>query len=452
MATVTWKYRTNLQSWSSFYSVPSGPTTSNWATGTEWVEYICKATGLAENEYATFYNTGEDLSSQYNTNIFENNDQEYSSGQLVIESPQVNRTVHRYAVISQGELICPEGSHKVNGECVENCHGDSDCPDGQKCIDGECVDCDPAQASHFQIRWEFEELHQDQDGNKVMFVLSDIISIYSLQGNDIVTSPPYVGGAKPWAYPRIRFCDENGFAAPYSGYVSIAGYCNPDGTGAMYVKSWQASGVETPISWHLGDYSQADLISDNPLAVSRVLLEEVEASEVILETKCSGVGSSEPPEVPIVEPEPPVDPVEPDDPEGTDPEILIIEPSEPLEPEAGCECEIYLAKKITKAIIQLSNSVITFGNKVDARFEEQVKIFKQTAEYLKDTFQPIFEKLQEDVSDIEKYQMEISEDIESIKLILEDFVQEYEPVTIENEYRTQSHRVIDNLDSTIADL
>ena len=32
---------------------------------------------------------------------------------------------------------------------------------------------------------------------------------------------------------------------------------------------------------------------------------------------------------------------------------------------------------------------------------------------------------------------------------VKDFVEQYEPVNIENEYRTQSHRVIDNLDEVV---
>jgi len=32
---------------------------------------------------------------------------------------------------------------------------------------------------------------------------------------------------------------------------------------------------------------------------------------------------------------------------------------------------------------------------------------------------------------------------------VKDFTEQYEPVIIENEYRTQSHRVIDNLDEVV---
>lgn len=415
------------QGWSGWYSIPRS---GLWTVTTPgFVQFSFR--GTANENYAAVYqcslvNGGQVVAIQV-------------EGGVEVSTPLWNQ-------------VSGAAEYTITVEEFGFCNVDSDCGENQKCVDGVCVDCEPQQATHFQVRWEFEELHQDQDGNQVMFVISDLKNISNLVGNDIITSPPFVGGSKPWAYPRIRFCKSSGEAAPYSGSVSIAGYCNPDGSMAMFVKSWPASGVETPVSWLLGDYSEVDLISDNPLAVARLLIEWMDSSETILESACSGVGVSEPPDIPPVEPEPPEEPVEPDDPEETDPEVLIEEPVEPIEPENTCECEVYLAKKIAKAIIQLSNSVITLGNKIDARFEEQIKISKQTAEYLKDTFQPIFEKLQVDVSDIEKYQKDLSEDIEFLKESVADFVEQYEPVQIENEYRTQSHRIIDNLDSTIAGL
>ena len=140
-----------------------------------------------------------------------------------------------------------------------------------------------------------------------------IYPIGSGVSNQIIQLAECSGAA--WYYPRIRFCDENGEPKPYTGNLALYGYCNPDGSSAMWVNSW--NNIQNA-SWLLGQKAQMDLHFSTPLAIPRVLIEFIDSSDVIWESDCSGVAGDN---FPPIEPVPPTEPDEPD------------EPEEPLPPE-----------------------------------------------------------------------------------------------------------------------
>ena len=73
------------------------------------------------------------------------------------------------------------------GDCTTDvCVDSSECPEGEKCVNGECVPCDEQQASHFQIRAEFEELVTLPDGSQTVHLLSSVYPIGSGVSNQII--------------------------------------------------------------------------------------------------------------------------------------------------------------------------------------------------------------------------------------------------------------------------
>ena len=227
-----------------------------------------------------------------------------------------------YPVSGNGELVHTVGKPAAKSRvtvhllCGSSCSDDSDCDAGEKCVDGECVPCDEQQATHFQIRAEFEELVTLPDGSQTMYLLSSVYPIGSGVSNQIIQLAECNG---VWYYPRIRFCDASGVIKPYTGALAIYGYCNPDGSTALWVNNFNA--VEQ--SHLLGQRAQMDLHFASPLSVPRILVEFIEPSAVILEADCSSVTPEDPPDI---------EPVEPDDPEEPDEPIEPDEPDEPDEP------------------------------------------------------------------------------------------------------------------------
>lgn len=182
-----------------------------------------------------------------------------------------------------------------------------------------------------------------------MYLLSDIYPIGTGVSNQIIQLAECNG---IWYFPRIRFCDSAGAPKPYTGNLSMYGYCNPDGSSAMWVNNW--NGVENT-SWLLGQRAQMDLHFASPLSMPRVLVEFIDPSEVIYESDCSGIESDE---LPPLEPVPPTEPDEPDEP--TEPDEPI-EPTEPLPPttpqppqEGLCPCEEYIE------VVRLAGLLIFF--------------------------------------------------------------------------------------------
>lgn len=364
-----------------------------------------------------------------------------------------------------------------------DCEDDSECPEGQKCVDCECVDCDQQQATHFQIRFEYDELVTTSDAKQVMFTLSSIYPISGSEGQ-IIQGQETSG---VWYYPRIRFCDSDGEARPYTGALAFYGYCNPDRSTALYSNN---RGDLQEISWVIGQKATTDSVSNNPWSVPRILIEFIEPSAVIYEPDCSGVaGSGFPP----IDPVQPTEPEEPLPPDPGDPPDEIDEPlppdpidgtgggEPPPEPQQGlCDCEKYLAKMILAGTQQIRNAIVDHGNQLDARLADGYAVLyeritslervlyqqnSETNRLLYELSMYLFQPFHAEIVTIRKTlqkSLESGDDglIDIVKTGLvegdkglvdyvEDFVEQYEPVTIENEYRTQSHRVIDNLDQVV---
>lgn len=365
----------------------------------------------------------------------------------------------------------------VTTDQILNNHGDSfhitvtcgcdenyPCPENEKCVDGECVPCDQQQATHFQIRFEYSELATDSGGSQSMFHLSSVIPIAGSE--ELVIQGTEVNQAK--YYPRIRFCNSLGSIRPYTGTFSFYGFCTPD-------KAWTlfpCNGNLTEESTFIGVESQTDAVSNNPWFMPRVLINHMDASLPIYETECSEVVPKEIPEIePVfpVEPTEPEEPTEPDEPtEPTEP----TKPTEPDEPETGCECEIYIGEQIARAANILYDGLILLKREMSVGFREivvelyearklnyQLSMFLQNQQYqvLISQHQRLYEILQvlqkgmikgeDGLIDIVK--TGLVEGDNGLVDYVKDFVDQYEPVTIENEYRTQSHRVIDNLDEVV---
>lgn len=188
--------------------------------------------------------------------------------------------------------------HVVLIEKVDGCENNSDCEQGEKCDDGECVPCEEQQATHFQIRAEFEELVTLPDGSKTMYLQSSVYPIGSGVSQQIIQLSECNG---VWYYPRIRFCDSAGKIKPYTGALSFYGYCNPDGSSAMWVNNFNV----TEQSHLLGQKAQMDLHAASPLSIPRIYVEFIDQSSVIYEEDCSSVIPVEPPDIPPVEPDEP---------------------------------------------------------------------------------------------------------------------------------------------------
>lgn len=378
------------------------------------------------------------------------------------------------AVMSAYKSIsAPNGVTIERGSILE-CSDDSDCSDGEKCVDGECVPCDEQQATHFQIRAEFEELVTLPDGSQTMYLLSSVYPIGSGVSNQIIQLAECNG---VWYYPRIRFCDASGAIRPYTGALSFYGYCNPDGSSAMWVNNFNA--IED--SHLLGQKAKMDLHFASPLSVPRILVEFIEPSEIIYETDCSNITPVDPPDIE------PVEPIQPDKPdEPVEPPEEPLEPSEPLPPtsppqpqEGLCPCEEYIGLQIKRAadilydgLILLKRELSVVGREIvvelweKRKMDYQLSMFFQNQQFqlMQAHHQRLFEirQILESIrDDIKKGLIEgndglvdivktgLQEGDKGLVDFVKDFVEQYEPVTIENEYRTQSHRVIDNLDEVV---
>jgi len=129
---------------------------------------------------------------------------------------------------------------------------------------------------------------------------------------------------------------------------------------------------------------------------------------------------------------------------------------------------------------QIRNAIVEHGNQLDARLADGHAVLYERITSLERVlyqqhsetnrllfelsmflFQPFFaeivlirktlQKSLESGDDglIDIVKKGLVEDEKGLVDYAKDFVEQYEPVTIENEYRTQSHRVVDNLDSLV---
>jgi len=158
------------------------------------------------------------------------------------------------------------------------------------------------------------------------------------------------------------------------------------------------------------------------------------------------------PEYPVepLEPLPPYEPVEPEVP--TVPTV----PTPPA-PELNCECFAYVAESIQdltrvlalemgKLRVDLVKTINLLGSEVDELSQSQRLMQQWFSTILFEQFQRLVSAQYQTLEGTEK---SFSEILQEINQNAKDFVTEYEPVNIENEYRTVSHRIIDDLDSTL---
>lgn len=374
----------------------------------------------------------------------------------------------------------------VDGSCgyVSPCDDNSDCPEGQKCVDGECVDCEEEQATHFRFRVEFDRETAVPDlGGNVSKIEIPPRSIATMNSSTIIETASY---SNLICLVRAIPCDASGNPKPYNGNASFK--CNAQSNTNQGLIEY-VSGVES--GWkHTGMInSSADGITG--YQYTRIEVYGIEESALVYEEGCGGYVAEEPIQIPItggppiipppqepVEPEvlpPPSEPLPPDDwPEPWEPPytppINPVPPTQPISPEepsAGCECEIYLAQYIgsrlvwlvtavlnvkdtlynfTLASYDIINSFIQFLSSVYSNFSlflvEFLELIYQTALHFVTVYQ----------NEQFKNRAKIDEVIDELKTFntkFAEFSDNYEPVQIENEYRTQSHRIIDNLDSTL---
>lgn len=376
-------------------------------------------------------------------------------------------------------------SLKLNSQPIEPpCSENSDCPDGQKCVNGECVDCEEEQADYFRFRVEFDRETAVPDlGGNVSKIDIAPRSIASMNSSTVIETSSYSNLS---CLVRAIPCDASGNPKPYNGNASFK--CNAQSNTNQGLIEY-SSGVES--GWkHTGMInSSADGITG--YQYTRIEVNGIEESAAVYEEGCGGYVAEEPEQIPVtgeppiipppVEPEepevlpPPSEPSPPDDwpqpwePPYTPP-INPIPPTQPLSPEeptTGCDCEIYLAQYIGSRLVWLVtavlnvkdtlynftlsaydiiNALIQFLSSVYSNFSlflvEFLRLIYQTALHFVTVYQNEQFKNREKIA-------EVVDELKTFNTKFAEFADNYEPVQIENEYRTQSHRIIDNLDSTL---
>jgi len=275
---------------------------------------------------------------------------------------------------------------------------------------------------------------------------------------------------------RIRFCDASGNLQKFSGNISGLNSVNGDGeedqNSQVFVTPDLVDSTSV-ILLHNAIASGADFVGGEGYKFNLVI--GGLTSELVEEH--SPEGEIEPEILPepvlplpddIVEPEPVVPPVEPSAP------FPPIIPLPPEQPQTGCECEIYSSQLISRAIDSLSaylrNDMYALdqrlkwlGDYLPLLFETltkvsvdatnaQIKMSKYLAErdaMLFDRFEILFKRAL--MSDATEQAKGLTQSFRE-SLIDSDgigFADKFQPVVIENEFRTQSHRLVDDIDTTI---
>lgn len=348
--------------------------------------------------------------------------------------------------------------------------------------------CQPIQATHYQIRWEFDRIVTlDSDGNSGNYYLSPIFPIPPGGVDDVVHR--FAGFLAPYVASRIRFCDANGNIKPYRGSGYIAHALNADGSGSLFGNtSFSASGSDvlytavTPLTQALAD--GVGTASVNTLVSFSV-------SDEVLSDDCETIeppGDDDDDEVELPEGEDPPDGEDP--PEKKDGEKGKRK-DDPDSVET-CECYDIINQRLTDInnnIAILNDNILeqmqvhndTFAilitkmqewtrylsgqwreimfekNKFDDLRQKRLKQFltSGSGEKIADSVQRATDALYVSASGSAHDGDSIADLHESVfhsslnaDMSITDAIENIEPVTIENEYRTQSHRVIDNFDST----
>jgi len=358
------------------------------------------------------------------------------------------------------------------------------CADGNRCV--EC-DCEPIQATHYQIRWEFDRIVTlDSDGNSGNYYLSQIFPIPPGGVDDVVHR--FAGFLAPYVSSRIRFCDANGAIKPYRGSGYIAHVLNADGSGALMGNtSFSASSPDvlytavTPLTQSLAD--GVGTTSVNTLVSFSV-------SDEVLSDDCETIEpfDDEDDEVELPEGE---EPPEGENPPGKKDGEKGKRKDDP-DPVETCECYDIINQRLTDInnnIAILNDNILeqmqvhndTFAilitkmqewtrylagqwreimfekDKYDDLRQKRLEQFltSGSGEKIADSVQRATDALYVSDSDSVHDGDSIADLHDSVfhssvnpDFSITDAVENIEPVHIENEYRTQSHRVVDNFDST----
>lgn len=347
--------------------------------------------------------------------------------------------------------------------------------------------CDSIQATHYQIRWEFDRIVTlDSDGNSGNYHLSQIFPIPAGGVDDVVHR--FAGFLAPYVASRIRFCDANGAIKPYRGSGYIAHVLNADGSGTLMGSSSFSASSPDVLYTAVTPLTQA--LADGAGTTSVNTLVSFSESDEVLSDDCETI---EPPgddddEVELPEGEDPPDgqdpPAKKDGEKGKrkdDPDTVET-----------CECYDIINQRLTDInnnIAILNDNMLeqmqvhndTFAvlitkmqewtrylsgqwreimfekNKFDDLRQKRLKQFftSGSGEKIADSVQRATDALYVSDSDSAHDGDSIADLHNSVlhstlneDMSITDVIENIEPVHIENEYRTQSHRVIDNFDST----
>jgi len=350
------------------------------------------------------------------------------------------------------------------------------------------VPCEPIQATHYQIRWEFDRIVTlDSDGNSGNYYLSPIFSIPAGGVDDVVHR--FAGFLAPYVSSRIRFCDASGNIRPYRGSGYIAHVLNADGSG--YIFGGSPFSASSPDVLYTAVTALTQSLADGDGTTSVNTLVSFSASDEILDGDCETIeppGDDDDDEVELPEGEDPPDGEDPpekkegekgkrkDDPDSVETcecydiinqrltdinnNIAILNDNILEQMQVHNDTFAILITKMQEWTRYLSNQwreIMLEKNKFDDLRQKRFKQFltSDSGEKIADSVQRATDALYvshsgsahdgDSVADLHNsvFHSSINEDMS-----ITDAIENIEPVTIENEYRTQSHRVIDNIDST----
>lgn len=384
-----------------------------------------------------------------------------------------------HPVSGSGEIVHKVGKPTAQSRltvhllCDSGCSDNSDCDPCEKCVNGECVPCDKCvDGKGIVTLWGVKT----SDGG----ILSDGLSVDISPGVASVHLSNF--DASFLTAGRIQIF--NGFSGTLTVKAGI-GILGSDFGASVTVFSGSVSGHYQDFLFDSGNLPFG--YSFNGKVTFEILNYDT------LGDCADDTIDNTPDDAPIDI----VDGGEPQPPGGSGPgtvtppggsntiiKVIVIKPSPP---DTGCECEKYLADALYYNFDSLGNRLIDLTNSLDARLSEQNSLIHSL---LSDQNRILFEQLSESnrlsyelslflarklypqilsvVSSLESIRDDIKKGliegddglIDIVKTGLQegdkglvdfvkDFTEQYEPVTIENEYRTQSHRVIDNLDEVV---
>lgn len=314
--------------------------------------------------------------------------------------------------------------------------------------------CDDIQATHYQIRLEYEGVASFSDATENTYQLMPIQPLPVDNSYQVA-----MDSNRPYYYLRIRFCDASGNIKPYTGSFGVTGASDNAGIN-MFVQTGSLTNSGSWLSGRIQSFANTDGWYQHSYKI-----DYLDSSAVIKDPDCAedplplpeDPQPIPPTELPLPEFPPEIEPEDPVEPETP---TTPLPPSPPA-PEAGCECQEYIAESIqdlTRVLsLELGKLRTDLVKSINALNVQLVSIDETNNKVLKwsiDTLYPELQKLVRAMYTIPgiKPEMSISQVLDQINDNVNEFVVQYEPVNIENEYRTVSHRIIDDLDSTLSKL